>query len=104
MYSLKSWWKKLSCSKSKLSYKRDRLWHPYLVKKPSCSENNVYNILKDAQRMQEHMKKKKGEVINYMEEKGISLEEYKVSIMYVHDNYQICLLFFDITRTCQGKR
>ncbi|XP_015750031.1 PREDICTED: protein polybromo-1-like [Acropora digitifera] len=34
-------------------------------------------LYKDAQRMQEHMKKKKGEVINYMEEKGISLEEYK---------------------------
>lgn len=33
--------------------------------------------------MQEHMKKKKGEVINYMEEKGISLEEYKVIIMYM---------------------
>lgn len=30
--------------------------------------------------MQEHMKKKKVEVMKYMEEKGISLEEYKVVI------------------------
>ena len=30
--------------------------------------------------MQEHMKKKKVEVMRYMEEKGISLEEYKVLI------------------------
>ena len=65
----------------------------------------MYNILQDAQRMQEHMKKKKGEVINYMEEKGISLEEYKVSIMYVDMIITTCLLFFfDITCTCQGKR
>ena len=28
--------------------------------------------------MQEHMKKKKAEILQYMEEKGISLEEYKV--------------------------
>ena len=28
--------------------------------------------------MREHMKKKKVEIINYMEEKGITLEEYKV--------------------------
>ena len=55
--------------------------------------------------MQEHMKKKKGEVINYMEEKGISLEEYKVSIMYVDMIITTCVLFFfDITCTCQGKR
>lgn len=71
------------------------LLHPYLVKKPLFStENNVYNILQDAQRMQEHMKKKKGEVINYMEEKGISLEEYKVSIMYVHDNYHMSFVLW----------
>lgn len=31
--------------------------------------------------MQEHMKKKKVEVMKYMEEKGISLEEYKVVIL-----------------------
>lgn len=30
----------------------------------------------DAQRMQEHMKKKKVEVVKYMEEKGITLQDY----------------------------
>ena len=77
-----------------------------IIKKPPCgteNKNDFYNILQDAQRMQEHMKKKKGEVVNYMEEKCISLEEYKVSITYFHvppcifDNYQILLLLFDIT-------
>ena len=28
--------------------------------------------------MQEHMKKKKAEIVKYMEEKGITLQEYKV--------------------------
>ena len=32
----------------------------------------------DAQRMQEHMKKKKFEIVKYMEEKGITMQEYKV--------------------------
>ena len=32
--------------------------------------------------MQEHMKKKKTEILKYMEEKGISLEEYKVMDRY----------------------
>ena len=40
----------------------------------------MYSITfkQDAQRMQEHMKKKKIEVVKCMEEKGITLEEYKV--------------------------
>lgn len=48
-----------------------------------CFQNaQTYNepnsmLYKDAHRMQEHMKKKKVEVMKYMEEKGISLEEYK---------------------------
>lgn len=48
-----------------------------------CFKNaQTYNepnsmLYKDAQRMREHMKKKKVEIINYMEEKGITLEEYK---------------------------
>ena len=36
--------------------------------------------------MQEHMKKKKVEVMKYMEEKGISLEEYKVVIKHLYDS------------------
>lgn len=32
--------------------------------------------------MQEHMKKKKAEILKYMEEKGISLEEYKVLLSF----------------------
>jgi len=28
--------------------------------------------------MQEHMKKKKFEIVKYMEEKGITIQEYKV--------------------------
>ncbi|KAJ7360053.1 hypothetical protein OS493_019144 [Desmophyllum pertusum] len=48
-----------------------------------CFQNaQTYNepnsmLYKDAQRMQEHMKKKKIEVVKCMEEKGITLEEYK---------------------------
>ena len=30
--------------------------------------------------MQEHMKKKKFEIVKYMEEKGITIQEYKVSL------------------------
>lgn len=43
----------------------------------------VHSILQDALRMQEHMKKKKAEILKYMEDKGISLEEYKVLIFSV---------------------
>ncbi|XP_058969432.2 protein polybromo-1 isoform X2 [Pocillopora verrucosa] len=48
-----------------------------------CFQNaQTYNesssmLYKDAQRMQEHMKKKKVEILKFMEEKGISLEDYK---------------------------
>ena len=32
--------------------------------------------------MQEHMKKKKFEIVKYMEEKGITIQEYKVFLQY----------------------
>ena len=32
--------------------------------------------------MQEHMKKKKFEIVKYMEEKGITIQEYKVFLQH----------------------
>ena len=45
--------------------------------------------------MQEHMKKKKVEILKFMEEKGISLEDYKVitSELWYYDDLSFFLLF-----------